>query len=268
VKIVTPYNKVILKKKSDGIVVELNGQEKRIREVQEIVQHGHVILRLEPESTYYMRVVLPEEGVHVLFDGQDIKIKMSSMYMGRQCGICGNMDMDPNQEYLDTENSSEYPEYETDVRRSFHKFTIKDNECQRPENFEEMCETEDCSYNRHSTPFPEQYSDDVNNQQRYDMPYEFDSRAEIQPMKLNRVLEKLGKICFSKKPVLTCPEYAYPKEVKQNQEIDFVCKPLSSWESNEWRQQLRYGPIDEATLKTLKTEFTKTVQIPTTCRRF
>jgi len=269
VKIVTPYNKIVLKKQSEGIIVEVNGQqEKRIREPLEFMHHGHVILRVEPEDEYFVRASLPEEGVHVLFDGEDIKIKMSTLYMGRQCGICGHMDMDPNQEFLDTENSSEYPEQEFDVRRSFHKYTLKDNECQRPENYEEMCVTEDCQYNRESQPFPEDYMEDKENRQRYDMPSEFDYRQEIKPRKLNRVVEKLGKLCFSKKPVHTCPEYTYPQETKQTQELEFVCKPLSSWEAEEWRQQLRSGPVDEQSIKNTKVEFTKTVRIPTTCRRF
>lgn len=131
-----------------------------------------------------------------------------------------------------------------------------------------MCETENCEYNRNLYPFDEDYREDKQNRRRYDLPYEYDYRQQQQPKKLNRQLEKNGKLCFSKKPVYTCPDYAYPMDTKQTEELEFVCKPISSWEAEEWRDQLRRGPIDEQTLRSHKTDFTKQVRVPASCSRF
>jgi len=97
----------------------------------EIVGRGHGSASGELEWADYVKVCLPEQQVKVYFDGHSVNVKMQTpAYMGRQCGICGNMDSDSNPETefykLDSENPDYYePEY--NIRKAFHQYTIKDD---------------------------------------------------------------------------------------------------------------------------------------------
>jgi hypothetical protein len=152
--------------------------------------------------------------------------------MGRQCGICGNMDMDsnPETEFYRLDSDKEYYEPELNIRKAFHSYTIKDDTCSRPENFEEMCKDEMCEYER--TAYPNEYR---NMRDPYDLPEQLDYRTEIKPVRKVRKIERHGKLCFSTRPILTCPSHTYPTGVKKTEEVTFKCpsKYSSYWGSYE-----------------------------------
>jgi hypothetical protein len=176
---------------------------------------------------------LPEQRVKVYFDGTHVNVKMSPMYMGRQCGICGNMDFDPENEFTKTDSDSEFNEPEYDTRKAFHTYTLQDEKCQRPQTSAEMCDDDECDYDQEA--FPRDYrgksrknSADID--ASYDMPDEFDFRSEIRPINKKRVIERNGKRCVSKQSLPTCPEHTYPAEIKETKQVEFICKrPRTSW---------------------------------------
>jgi hypothetical protein len=231
VKIITPYGKVKLMKKPghEQIMLEKDGEVVPMRrdEPIEIVQHGHVIISVKLESNSLCRIFLPEQQVKVYFDGYAVNVKMQTpLYMGRQCGICGNMDFDSNRqtEFNRLDSEQDYNEPEFDVRRAFHQYTIKDDSCTRPEKYEEMCEDENCHYKREA--FPDSFR-----QMRdpHDLPQEWDYRTEITPTRKTRKIERHGKLCFSTRPIPTCPSHTYPvRSASKTEEVTFKCKPKTS----------------------------------------
>jgi hypothetical protein len=234
VKIITPYGKVKLIKNptSDAIVMEKDGQMTAMRPGQpiEIVQHGRVIMSAQLESSHYVKVYLPESQVKVYFDGYAVNVKMQSpIYMGRQCGICGNMDQDANPQTefyrLDSDNQ-DYYEPEFNIRKAFHQYTIKDDSCSRPETAEGMCTTEMCDYER--TEYPSEFR---RMRDPYDLPSNYDYRTEIAPVRKTRKIERHGKLCFSTRPILTCPSHTYATGTKKTEEVEFKCpsKYSSYW---------------------------------------
>jgi hypothetical protein len=232
VKILTPFGKVKLTKKpqSESIVLEKDGVVTPLRRSQplEITQKDTVIMSIVREHGDYVKVYLPGQGVKVYFDGFNVNIKMQTpIYMGRQCGICGNMDADPETEFyrLDSDNN-EFAEPEMNIRKAFHQYTIKDDKCSRPENYEDMCTDENCRYER--TEYPEEYR---RMRDPYDLPSQFDYRSTVKPVRKTRKIERHGKICFSTKPIPTCPSHTYPTGVKKTEEVIFKCpsKYSSFW---------------------------------------
>lgn len=239
VKIITPWGKVkILKNPSSNqLVLEKDGQVTPLHRNQpiEVLQHGQVIISVELESSkssssqiQMVKVYLPEQQVKVYFDGYAVHVKMQSpLYVGRQCGICGNMDSDPRPEsefYRLDSQVNDYYEPEYNIRKAFHSYIIKDDKCSRPENFEEMCTSEMCDYE--STAYPEQFR---RMRDPYDLPSELDyGRTEIKPVRKTRKIERHGKLCFSTRPILTCPSHSYPTGVKKTEEVTFKCPPKYS----------------------------------------
>jgi anti-sigma28 factor (negative regulator of flagellin synthesis) len=230
VKIITPYGKVKLMKKPNhnSIMLEKDGETVTMRrdEPIEIVQHGHVIISVKLEDDMNCRVYLPEQQVKVYFDGFNVNVKMQTpLYMGRQCGICGNMDFDsnPETEFYRVDSDMDYYETEYDVRKAFHTYTIKDDQCSRPEKYEEMCEDENCAYDR--TAFPDTFR---TIRDPFDLPGQYDYRSEITPVRKTRKIERHGKLCFSTRLIPTCPSHTYPSGIKKTEEVTFKCQPKYS----------------------------------------
>jgi hypothetical protein len=167
-----------------------------------------------------VKVYLPEQKVKVYFDGFSVNVKMlTPLYMGRQCGICGNMDSNPETEFNKLDSGvNEYYEPEHNIRKAFHQYTIKDDKCTRPENFEDMCTSENCEYQ--NAEYPEEYR---RMRDPYDLPAKFDFRSTVQPVRKTRKIERHGKICFSTRPIMTCPSHTYPSGVKKTEEVTFKC---------------------------------------------
>jgi len=274
-KIVTPYGKVKLMKKPnhDQIILEKDGETVTMKrdEPIEIVQHGHVVVTVKCDSESSCRVYLPEQQVKVYFDGFNVNVKMQTpLYMGRQCGICGNMDFDsnPETEFNKLDSETEYYEPEYDVRKAFHTYTIKDDSCTRPEKYEEMCSDETCSYDQR--PYPDSFR---TMRDPYDLPSEYDYRSEMNPTRKTRKIERHGKLCFSTHPIPTCPSHTYPVESEsKTEEVTFKCQPKystfwgtydssssSSSDSTEQKQESTVsGEQKEASMDSSSQESTET----------
>jgi hypothetical protein len=150
VKILTRTKKIVLEasRESESLVkVFVDDQPIRVGEYTPMHDHGHVVGIVRREGPY-VKIELPEEDVEIKFDGYTAKVKVSPLMQGRQCGICGHFDREPEREYEFLRPDSE-PEY--DVRRFFHEYQYKGDEaCEMPTSYEKYCDDEECRYERPS----------------------------------------------------------------------------------------------------------------------
>jgi hypothetical protein len=139
IKILTRTKKIVMEpsREKDSLVkVWVNDEPIRVDDFSPIVR------REGP----YVKVELEEEDVKVYFDGYTASIKVSPFMQGRQCGVCGHFDREPENEY---EFITPNFEPESDVRRFFHEYQYKGDEtCELPTSYEKYCDNEDCTYER------------------------------------------------------------------------------------------------------------------------
>jgi hypothetical protein len=317
VKILTRKNKIVLEASRESrkvsedseIKVWVNDKEIRVEEFTPMNDHGHVVGIVLREGPY-VKVILPEEDVEVHFDGYTAKVKVSPLMQGRQCGVCGHYDREPEREYEFLRPDSE-PEY--DVRRFFHEYQYKGDEaCEMPTSYEKYCEDEECRYERPSyyrrtlerRDFPmtsseeredfripsefrsqesSESSEESNESESSESSEEKDikkrfgkfaredeyySRDYIRPRKMTKIVEKSGKICFSKKPIKMCPpSISYKTEAGTEVEVPFVCLRRSDYRTHELVAEAERVALSTSELETLPVEFSETVRIPEKCRR-
>jgi hypothetical protein len=311
VKILTRTQKIVLEasRESDDVKVFINDEPKRVEDVRPMYDHGHIVAIVRREGPY-VKVELPEEDVEVTFDGYNIKVKVSPLMQGRQCGVCGHYDREPEREYEFLRPDFE-PEY--DVRRFFHEYQYKGDEtCELETDYRKYCDDEECRYDvpsyfrrtlerrdfpmssseeREDFHIPREFrskessesSEESNESESSESSEEKDfkkrfgkltredeyySRDYIRPRKMTKIVEKSGKICFSKKPIKMCPpSISYKTEAGTEVEVPFVCLRRSDVRTQELVTEAERVPLSNSELETLPVEFSETVRIPEKCRR-
>jgi len=97
---------------------------------------------------------------------------------------------------------------------------------------------------------------------------EYYSREYLRPRKMTKIIEKNGKVCFSKKPVKMCPpSISYKTDSRSEIEVPFVCLRRSDFRAKEWIEEAERVPLSPSELEPLPVEFSETVKIPEKCRR-
>jgi hypothetical protein len=98
---------------------------------------------------------------------------------------------------------------------------------------------------------------------------EYYSRDYIRPRKMTKIVEKSGKVCFSKKPIKMCPPSISYKTDKSGTDVEvpFVCFRRSDVRTLELVSEAERVPLSNSELETLPVEFSETVRIPEKCRR-
>jgi hypothetical protein len=248
VKILTHNHELKLKRESEQLVVFIDGQEISESEITPEMQRGNILIRKEGP---YVTVKLQQEGVRVYFDGYSARVKLSPLYENLQCGLCGNMDREPDNEFAGPDNMEM-----SDRRDFFRQYTIEDqSECQFPTDLNQICRNEDCSTEQDDE-IPESYPET-------NLPLRFRKSAE--PIRLNRVVEKNGKTCFSKEPIPMCPENAHIQEGEQR-EVHYTCLEQNDYKTSEYAFAAERAPIPE--VRSLQTSFTRTEMVAKTCKRY
>eukprot|EP00178_Gracilaria_changii_P021085 TRINITY_DN6259_c0_g2_i1.p2 TRINITY_DN6259_c0_g2~~TRINITY_DN6259_c0_g2_i1.p2 ORF type:complete len:238 (-),score=47.55 TRINITY_DN6259_c0_g2_i1:10-645(-) len=79
----------------------LDGQRKPINQLRQILKHNHIVLEIVEDESGYARVVLPEAGVRVYFDGFAANVKVSPFYRNQLCGMCGEFEREHYYEQCD-----------------------------------------------------------------------------------------------------------------------------------------------------------------------
>jgi hypothetical protein len=90
--------------------------------------HGHTVLRCT-KSGPYIKCELPDVHVNVFFDGYSANVKVSSVYRNTVCGLCGDNDVEQDDEMSTPENMPYSSAIET-----HRKYMVRDNECSFDEN--------------------------------------------------------------------------------------------------------------------------------------
>lgn len=255
-KIITKSQKLVLRGKTDEeMEILLNGEPKTIEDLEEVKDHGHVVLRCT-KSGPYVKCELPDIHVNVFFDGLSASVKVSSMYRNTVCGLCGDNDQEQEDEMTSADNIPF-----RSVPDMYKSYLVRDNECtldeqklNQPKRYErrqfawEQDQDQDV-YDRYSTQRYNQYKTQPKQQQQQqertrdnsgeysnerqqenindqdddsEESTEYSSRREQQgeswetsPIKATKMIEQNHQVCFSKIPVPKCPRGTYTKNYKE-----------------------------------------------------
>lgn len=265
VKIVTESETVTLKPKCDDcknpIEIKVNNNVKSIPQDGCEEFEDCTICRVGP----YVKVKLQSSGVKCYFDGYATTVKVSPIYRGVQCGLCGHYDGEESYEFLTADKSSSHSR-----SKFFRSFLHKDGECKLSATMEQRLEQEE-EYRTQSFDWEEEeYSNEVDEDMPWidtssesteegtangpqsasdelidDNPYS-DDEEESSPTMATRVVETSNHICFSTKRVPICPTDTFPKTTKQSsQKIHYRCVEKSEPSVDRLhRQALRMEEID------------------------
>lgn len=262
-RIVSRFNSVVLEPQSeeyDSLKVRVNGQAPvDPEEVQDMTNHGHVVLRVRKEGEQYVRVELPESGVKVYFDGYTANVKVSPMYNGQACGLCGNQDYDNDNDFTGPDN-----QVTDDIGQFAQQYTLQQgDQCQQQPD----CEGNNCS--------PYKYGEYQYSQQEGQEQYQEDQQYQQgqgnwnpRPQRSTKVVERDGQLCFSKQPVPRCPRNSYPTQQGQPTKVVFACLPSSSWKADRLYQRAeRQNEVIEE-VRQMEESFYKKMQFPTQCSQY
>jgi len=269
---------VYLANEEDPVKVLINGERVQLVEgqVKVIRHHGHVVCQVE-QLGKYIKVVLPEEGLKIYFDGYTCSIKMSSIYSNAQCGLCGHFDGNLQDEYRNPQN-----QLVENIQNFYKGYFMENDECQIDQqivNDEEyyrykpfLWENEDSkNLIERSDQFSESFDDSLEKPENQLFDQEILSNSyeqeQWQPRPKTVIVEMSHEICFSKVAVPQCPKNTYPIESKQYQKIGFACLPRTSSEAQSlrlWVQQ-REQVIET---ETLRQSMVETVLVPKMCKQF
>jgi hypothetical protein len=250
VKIITPYQRIILRPESgDQVSVQTNGQKYNpSEEPQEIVQHGHVVIRIEKEGPY-VKIVLPESGVKVYFDGYACNIKLSKMYQNQQCGLCGHYD----EEHSDEFRTADFREVD-DVREFYKSYIIKDSECTLPED-NKICDDSDCEY----TPYWET-NDKIESEE--------EQLTSEKPTYRTKIVESGDQLCFSSVPLPLCAPHSYPEKYNSEKRVNYVCFDRDEHRAEMYERRVRSEGETLSELKNQQATFTRVEKVVEKCSSY
>jgi len=250
VKIVTQTQRIILRPASDNsesIVVEANGQRYNPEESQEIIQHNHVVARIEKEGSY-VKVVLPETGVKVYFDGYACNVKLSKTYQGQQCGLCGHYD----EEHTDEFRTADFRQVD-DVREFYKSYIVRDSQCTVPET-DKICQDEECQYKPHW-----ETNDKIESSS--------EELTSEKPSYRTKIVESGDQICFSTVPLPTCPPHSYAEKYGNDKKVNYVCFERDERQAESYERQVRLEQ-EALELKNLTPTFNRLERVIEKCSAY
>jgi hypothetical protein len=251
--------------KVNGEEVELTSQPRQIS------SHNHVILREGP----YVKIVLPEVGVKVYFDGYTTNVKVSREMERVQCGLCGDYNDEDNQEFRKADNEI------TDDLEQFHRsYLHQDSECEMDEQqltdknqykYRQMQwerEEQQLSYRQQDREEYNDYEDEERQQYEQDSKKLVRSRREQEPVEKTKVLENGHELCFSKRPVKTCPPHTYATKFTKQAKVVYSCISRNSPDAEQMHHRAQRLQVLTVEVKDLPASFTETEVVPEMCRQF
>jgi len=185
----------------------------------------------------------------VRFDGQQVSIKLASTHKNTQCGLCGNYNDDAEDDFRMADNEL------TDDIKTYHKsYSLVEDECRG--------DLEKTHQEQEYKKLNKKYYDDED--EEYQQKRRRTDDGDVEPIEKTEVLEYNHKVCFSSKPVKTCPQDAYPQKTKDHK-IQFACMDRSTPEARRLLREARRSdkPIDLP--YDLKSSFVETISVPTAC---
>jgi len=249
VKIVTPEQRIVLRHQSEGRVsIQVNGEElnQQDQEYKEYSKHGHVVCRVEKEGPY-VKIVLPESGVKVYFDGYACNVKLSKMYQNQQCGLCGHYD----EEYSDEFRTADFRQTD-DVREFYKSYIVQDGQCQLPQD-NQICTDEQCDYE------PAWESNDQ-------IESEDEMLTSEKPYYRTKIVELNDQLCFSTVPLPQCPPHSYAERYGNEKNVNFVCYDRDEHQAEQYERQVRNG--ESLDLKSQQPTFNRAEKLIEKCSSY
>jgi hypothetical protein len=251
-KIVTPHTKLTMRAKSNQqIECELNGQKTPCSQLREVIIHkSHVVLSCQQYSEQYIGCELPEAGIRVYFDGFAANVKVSPVYRSQVCGLCGQFDLDMDNEWVNSRRSL------VSRKQMFESFLAEQDSCQHefPES-QTMLSFDDDRF--------DQLPETIN------MPVRSSSQWDVRPIEKTKIIEQSHQLCFSKQPVQRCPRHTYPVEHESSKrKVVYACLPRNDIQAEIFQHRVQYERQVVSEVSELKSSFTETERVPKICRQF
>jgi phage gp36-like protein len=292
VKILTPRHKILLQQGSNSqIKVQINDQERQINSAEVVQEHGHEVAVIQRQGQY-LKINLPEAGVRVYFDGYSCNIKVSPLYMHRQCGLCGHYDSE-------TSFASEFmtPAFQPakNMRSFMRDYTVQDSQCKpvtsasfekhswersSQASSEQSSSKSSSSSESQSRSRSQEWSSSTSKSQsqsrsksvEYKKGKSYKTGQQLKPVLKTKTIERLGKTCFSVQQVPKCPKNAFPiKYQQQTVEVQYRCVHNSEPIMNRSSSRSASSSSESQELKThlqkVPTTFTVQERVPKTCQR-
>jgi hypothetical protein len=239
----------------------LDGQRKPISQLRQILKHNHIVLEIVEDESGYCRVVLPEAGVRVYFDGFAANVKVSPFYRNQLCGMCGEF-----------ERESYYEQ--CDIRTAQGECVSARSPRELKKLFDSYLVSNECSYNKNKYESDEHYEWEPlqwENEERYEHIDEERTRLRSKrvnkPVPYTRVIEQGHEVCFSKKPILKCAKYTHPVDYEQKVvKVTYTCIDRNEYEADDYLRRARHGEvIDE--VADLPASFAQNEHVPLKCHK-
>ncbi|CDW58129.1 Vitellogenin N and VWD and DUF1943 domain contain ing protein [Trichuris trichiura] len=286
VKLMTSDHEIeLIPERGGGIEVKVDGQ--RWDDQQSKHHRAMRIRKRENEVT----VDLKRPNVDVHYDGNEITIRVSDKYHGRQTGMCGNLNADSSDEFSKSNQKNR-----DDIWETFNEMTIRTDDCQHPQRQEQDDSQQFDSYDsdsdsnsydswemarQHRSDDSISYDDeeessmfdsDQQQQQRRDQERNQHYRSlaiddvltETAPVRRNKVIDSRGRKCISMRPIESCPEHGYTaRGEKEEKEVPYTCLKANDELYHKIGRMQRQGtPMD---LSNSEMSFTRKETVPRKC---
>jgi hypothetical protein len=250
-KVITRDETIEVEPKNGKLSVKIDG--KRVEDEDRLEEHG---IDYSKES-----VRIATRDVTVRFDGRDASVKIADAHKNTQCGLCGHYDDDSEDEFRMSNN-----ELTSDLK-SYHKsYSVVDDECSadfdethRREEYKQLKGRRNSYYN-----FDEDEEEEKDGQQKR---LRINDNNEMEPIEKTETMEYNHKVCFSVKPVKTCPEESYPAKTKE-MKVGFVCLDRSSSEARRLLREAQRSDRPVRQLPSTKPSFVETLTVPSACEAY
>jgi len=245
IKIITPESTIELQKKSGShpIVVKIDGEQ---TSDEERLQEQGI------ERSEY-QVFVQKRGISVRFDGEEASIKVGGMYKNIQCGLCGHYTNEEDDVFRTSDNKR------SQNLKEFHKSYILTNEECGEQKLKKFYQDNDSSefQIKQKKPKSSYFRENFHAQDEQDSSEERDGQwwtsseenkensGKTKPIDQTQTLEYAQKLCFSVKPIKSCPRGTVPdKEIEPKEvKVQFFCLDRHSSQARRLQRQVRQGKI-------------------------
>jgi len=279
IKIVSEDVKLIIRGRQSSSSIELECELNGAAPVpcvqlSELREHQHTVLRVEKlADEKYVRVILPEAGIRVFFDGLSANIKVSPVYTRSVCGMCGDYNQEEsfrnNCELRTAQKNCVSARNPRELKKLFLSYLVRsgsqDNTCtkniDRYTNDNEHYEWKPTQWERSNE---EQYS---SLEESTKTVHRSNERTEVSPVLRTLTIEQAHEICFSKVAVPKCPRHTMPTSYKKGDaKVVYSCMERSDPQAEEFLRLLgqdRTKVISQ--VRDLPASFSQSERVPAKC---
>lgn len=130
----------------DKYEVSINGEKHQLNQEETLIADSGRQAPGTPDalayvtlSGHFVHVKAPAHGIDIVFDGKDVRVKVSDFYKGKMCGLCGPFDAETKDEFVSPKGcifaqANDFAE----------SYIVPDGQCQnRQHNNRQQCKVND-----------------------------------------------------------------------------------------------------------------------------